>query len=43
MVDLGTLGGRFSSATAINDDGWVVGASEMKDRSWHAFLFDGKK
>jgi probable HAF family extracellular repeat protein len=43
MVDLGTLGGRQSAAMAINDDGMVVGASETKDRRWHAFMHDGKR
>jgi probable HAF family extracellular repeat protein len=43
MVDLGTLGGRQSSATAINDAGVIVGASEMPNRRWHAFLHDGTR
>jgi len=28
MTDLGTLGGANSYATAINDNGWIVGYSE---------------
>jgi probable HAF family extracellular repeat protein len=43
MRDLGTLGGRQSSATAVNDAGVVVGASETKDRRWHAFVHDGTR
>jgi probable HAF family extracellular repeat protein len=43
MTDLGTLGGRSSSATAVSDNGIVVGASETVDRKWHAFMRDGKK
>ena len=37
MVDLGTLGGTYSAATALNDGGQVVGISD--DRRWpnHAF------
>ena len=27
MVDLGTLGGSLSSASAVNDSGWVVGTA----------------
>lgn len=43
MQDLGTLGGRISSATAVNDDGVVVGASETPDRRWHAFMWNKGK
>lgn len=44
MIELPTLGGRVSVATAINDAGIVVGASEMPDeRTWHAFMYDGKR
>ena len=38
-ADLGTLGGRQSSATAISGRGHVVGASETADGQWHAFLW----
>ncbi len=43
MVDLGTLGGGLSGATAINDAGVVVGSAQTKDRVWHAFVHDGKQ
>jgi len=37
--DLGTLGGAFSRGLAINDRGWVAGASETSDATTHAFLW----
>jgi probable HAF family extracellular repeat protein len=37
MVDLGTLGGKFSFAHAINDDGVVVGDAISQDGLPHAF------
>jgi probable HAF family extracellular repeat protein len=40
MVDLGTLRGKFSEATAINNAGQVVGSATLAgDRSLHAFLY----
>ncbi|MEU8008011.1 hypothetical protein AB0B66_43225 [Catellatospora sp. NPDC049111] len=39
MADLGTLGGARSGATAINNNGWIVGYSELADASMHAFLW----
>jgi probable HAF family extracellular repeat protein len=39
ITDLGTLGGDYSFATAINDAGTIVGASTTADGSLHAFLW----
>jgi probable HAF family extracellular repeat protein len=39
MKDLGTLGGKNSFATGINDSGVVVGYSDMIDRTTHAFTW----
>jgi probable HAF family extracellular repeat protein len=41
VVDLGTLGGGQSEATAINDMGQVVGYSQVEDGKHHAFLWSG--
>jgi len=40
IIDLGTLGGRSSSANAINDVGQVVGWAGTADGLDHAFLWD---
>lgn len=42
IVDLGTLGGPSSAATAINDSGEVAGFSTTPDGATHAFLYAGK-
>jgi probable HAF family extracellular repeat protein len=43
LVDLGTLGGESSYATAINDRGHVVGSSQTSTGDWHGFLWrDGR-
>jgi probable HAF family extracellular repeat protein len=43
VTDLGTLvGGRFSSANAINPAGQVVGGSETATRETHATLWTRK-
>ncbi len=39
IVDLGTLGGDTSNATAINDHGQVVGWSDTAGGNRHAFLY----
>jgi len=37
--DLGTLGGKTSEATAINDGGQVVGSADLKGGKSHAFMW----
>jgi probable HAF family extracellular repeat protein len=39
MVDLGTLGGRFGSANALNNRNQVVGESQTTTFASHAFLW----
>ncbi len=41
LEDLGTLGGERSFACDLNAYGWVVGYSQLADRSRRAFLFNG--
>jgi probable HAF family extracellular repeat protein len=38
--DLGTLGGRFSHATAINARGQIVGKADLSRVATHAFLYE---
>ena len=38
-IDLGTLGGTYSTPTAINDDGVVVGSSTTAAREQHTFVW----
>lgn len=38
-TDLGTLGGLWSVAYAINERGWVVGHAETSAYVYHAFLY----
>ncbi|MFP8489725.1 hypothetical protein ACKGJO_11615 [Gracilimonas sp. Q87] len=40
IVDLGSLGGNFSRASAINDAGQVVGISLNSSGERHAFIWD---
>ncbi|HET6386968.1 MAG TPA: hypothetical protein VFJ58_26570 [Armatimonadota bacterium] len=42
-IDLGTLGGRTSTAQQINDAGQIVGTSETASGESHAFLYSGGK
>jgi probable HAF family extracellular repeat protein len=39
LQDIGTLGGAFSVAFDVNDDGTVVGRSQTAEGSIHAFAF----
>jgi probable HAF family extracellular repeat protein len=39
LLDLGTLGGRYSEPTGLNGKGDVVGMSETTDGASHAFLW----
>jgi probable HAF family extracellular repeat protein len=39
MVDLGTLGGNFGRATAVNDFGQVVGASDTASNELRVFMW----
>ena len=38
MIDLGTLGGSWSTALGISDTGQVVGRSATADGTEHAFI-----
>ena len=40
MKDLGTLGGKQSTACYINGKGQVVGRAETQDGKLHAFLWE---
>jgi len=39
LINLGSLGGDYSSALAINDHGEIVGFSRASDGTLHAFLY----
>ncbi len=41
VLELGTLGGKTSSASSIDDSGNVVGWSDTASDGAHAFFFDG--
>ena len=41
MTDLGTFGGRYSQAQAINRAGEVVGGADTATGAYHAFLYTG--
>jgi len=38
-VDLGTLGGKESEASRINDKGEIVGSTNLTNGKWHAFVY----
>ncbi len=40
VIDLGTLGGTYSSARSINDNGQIVGQTRDSSGYWIACLFD---
>ena len=40
MLDLGTLGGNYSFARALNDSGQVAGVAATAEYESHAFLWD---
>ena len=41
MTDLGALGGTYSDANAINDDGQVVGVYQTAGGTLDAFFYEG--
>ena len=41
IVEIGTLGGSWSTAKRINSDGWVVGNSVLTDGTPRAFVWKG--
>lgn len=42
ITDLGTLGGgKGSEASAVNDQGWVIGTSVNQSNMQHGFLWQG--
>jgi probable HAF family extracellular repeat protein len=43
MVDLGTLGGPYSEATAISNRGQIVGVSRSATGEYHAFLWENSR
>jgi probable HAF family extracellular repeat protein len=43
MTDLGTFGGIYSGATAIDDAGDVVGEAQLPDANYDAFIYSNGK
>lgn len=39
LIELGALGGGESFATAINQDGAVIGGARLENYAWHAFIY----
>jgi probable HAF family extracellular repeat protein len=40
LTELGSLGGMYSDAKGINDNGEIVGSARNSNGSWSAFLYD---
>jgi probable HAF family extracellular repeat protein len=40
MIDLGSFGGTFAAATAVNDRGQVTGYASLPDETFHLFVYE---
>ncbi len=43
LTELGSLGGKYSDAKGINDNGEIVGSARNRNGSWNAFLYDRER